>query len=100
MFDDDGFQLVFPRKVKLMYVGVVNSVSGGQKGTNQTVDASSKETDITDSINKHIVNERADKEFKVNLEIEDKTKKVLVEWQFEDYLDFRLSEIFIDKINK
>ena len=93
-FDKDSIQLIFPKKVNLKYVGIVVGGVDSNAGTNKTTDT----YDITSSVLQKIENESVIKEFKVKIDFGDKKngKKVLVNWQFERGLDFRLSEVFIN----
>ena len=93
-FDDD-IELVFPKKVEEL---VVERFTEPIKETNSTVIESAKIVDITDLIIDE--NESVDKVYLVKIKKSDlaAAEKISVSWKFTRYLDFKLSEFFVNSI--
>ena len=93
-FDDD-IELVFPKKVEEL---VIERFTEPIKETNSTVIESAKIDDITDLIIEE--NESVDKVYLVKIKKSDlaAAEKISVSWRFRRYLDFKLSEFFVNSI--
>ena len=93
-FDDD-VELVFPKKVEEL---VIERFTEPIKETNSTVIESAKIDDITDLIIEE--NESVDKLYLVKIKKSDlaAAEKISVSWRFRRYLDFKLSEFFVNSI--